>query len=227
MRLTCCPGNSCRGLATASPSLKLLAEQLLGQHMRVGDTAAAAAPGSQAQQQEQPHDSVEDASTSMALVKRELQQAAPTPPLEPPAVKVCLLLQLPARDPRLCRSPPPLSHTTTSTPIIGLNVVLCLCPCHAPSLRLTRQTSPSCVCTSCPPTAAAAATFRPRSRQPAGRRGTSRLRAASRRRGWSRRMTAPSGAASSCFQTPRSLMTCLRHCQVRVCCNAASGFAWA
>lgn len=79
-----------RGLSTYTPSLALLSEQLLGQPLR-GRTLAA--PVSSSQQQPQ-HDSREDASVSLALVKRELQQGTPSPPLETPDLKVrCTMLQ--------------------------------------------------------------------------------------------------------------------------------------
>lgn len=68
-----------RGLATATPALTHLAEQLLGRKLR-GDDANG------------QHDSVEDASAALALVKMELERLrtdeGPTPPLQPPAVKV-------------------------------------------------------------------------------------------------------------------------------------------
>jgi hypothetical protein len=87
------PGNpivtlpSCRGLASATPSLTHLAEQLLGKQLRGGTSSSTSS-----QQQQQPHDSVEDASAALALVKVELErlrsEEGPTPPLPPPAVKV-------------------------------------------------------------------------------------------------------------------------------------------
>ncbi|KAI8469105.1 MAG: hypothetical protein J3K34DRAFT_522384 [Monoraphidium minutum] len=116
---------SYKGLSHATPSLVHLAEQLLGQKLRVGDAAAgdagvgdaagggaekgsskdeeaskkesrkrkkaAAAGGGSGGGGEGVHDSREDAAAAMALVLHEVAAAAegqPTPPLEPPAVKV-------------------------------------------------------------------------------------------------------------------------------------------
>ncbi|WIA08143.1 hypothetical protein OEZ85_007599 [Tetradesmus obliquus] len=80
---------SYEGLASATPSLTHLAEQLLGQQLRGGSSSSSQ---QQQQQQQQPHDSVEDASAALSLVKAELErlrsEEGPTPPLPPPANKV-------------------------------------------------------------------------------------------------------------------------------------------
>jgi hypothetical protein len=73
-----------RGLSSFVPSLALLSEQLLGQALRGRDPSA---PQSTSQQQLQ-HDSREDASVALALVKLELQRGAPSPLLDPPDLKV-------------------------------------------------------------------------------------------------------------------------------------------
>jgi hypothetical protein len=74
----------CRGLASATPSLTHLAEHLLGKQLRGGSSSSS--------KSQQPHDSVEDASAALSLVKAELERLrgdeGPTPPLPPPAVKV-------------------------------------------------------------------------------------------------------------------------------------------
>jgi hypothetical protein len=81
----------CRGLASATPSLTHLAEQLLGKQLR-GGSGSSSSSSSSGKQQQQPHDSVEDASAALSLVKVELERLrsdeGPTPPLPPPAVKV-------------------------------------------------------------------------------------------------------------------------------------------
>ncbi|GLI60667.1 hypothetical protein VaNZ11_002868, partial [Volvox africanus] len=65
---------SYRNLPSCIPGLKDLARAMLGVEMRkrAGGT----------------HDSMEDAAVAMRLVMRELQMAVPSPPLEPPQVKV-------------------------------------------------------------------------------------------------------------------------------------------
>jgi len=64
----------------------VLADQLLGRKLR-GTTVSDVTGG-----QQLPHDSVEDAAASMALVQEELRRLTsgqgPTPPLQPPEVKV-------------------------------------------------------------------------------------------------------------------------------------------
>lgn len=80
-----------RGLSSFVPSLALLSEQLLGQPLRGRDPSA---PLSSSQQQPQ-HDSREDASVALALVKLELQPgAAGSAPLDPPDLKVRGVLKL-------------------------------------------------------------------------------------------------------------------------------------
>jgi hypothetical protein len=74
----------CRGLSSYTPSLALLSEQLLQRPLRGRDPSA---PVSSSQQQPQ-HDSREDASVSLALVQMELGRGTPTPPLDPPELKV-------------------------------------------------------------------------------------------------------------------------------------------
>lgn len=73
-----------RGLATFVPSLALLSEQLLGRPLRGRDPSA---PTSTSKQQQQPHDSREDASVALALVKQELQRGGPSPLLDPPELQ--------------------------------------------------------------------------------------------------------------------------------------------
>ncbi|GIL50848.1 hypothetical protein Vafri_6967 [Volvox africanus] len=65
---------SYRNLPSCIPGLKDLARAVLGVEMRKRAGGA--------------HDSMEDAAVAMRLVMRELQMAAPSPPLEPPQVKV-------------------------------------------------------------------------------------------------------------------------------------------
>lgn len=86
------PTHSCaRGLSSFIPSLALLSEQLLGAPLRGRDPSA---PLSTTQPQQQ-HDSREDASVALALVKLELQrEGQPSPALDPPDLKVKLLLLL-------------------------------------------------------------------------------------------------------------------------------------
>ena len=71
-----------------TPSLALLAEQLLGTPLR-GRQPSAPLSSSQPQQ---PHDSREDASTALALVKQEVQREGPTPVLDAPELKASTLL---------------------------------------------------------------------------------------------------------------------------------------
>jgi hypothetical protein len=79
-----------RGLSSFVPSLALLSEQLLGQPLRGRDPSA---PLSSSQQQPQ-HDSREDASVALALVKLELQRGAASAPLDPPDLKVSQAVKL-------------------------------------------------------------------------------------------------------------------------------------
>jgi hypothetical protein len=67
------------------PSLALLSEQQLGKPIRGRDPGT---PLTSSQQQQQQHDSREDASVALSLVLQELQRSTPTPPLDPPEIKV-------------------------------------------------------------------------------------------------------------------------------------------
>jgi len=81
-----------QGPGECDSSLDNAGRAIVGRSLR-GATAGAAAAG-----QQLPHNSVEDAAASMALVQEELRRMAsgqgPTPPLQPPEVKVGHSLQL-------------------------------------------------------------------------------------------------------------------------------------
>lgn len=103
------------GLASATPSLTHLADLLLGRTLRGTDGTSV-------------HDSVEDASAAMALVVRELQQEAPTPPLAPPAIKVRAAIRKKTRP-------------TGSGPLLSR----CSVGCCIASRRVSAGSRPSCM----------------------------------------------------------------------------------